>query len=119
MVYCASALSLAALELFVHLDPDDWPEDFVSIRAELPDDLVREVVDPQSLPAGWNKVPGPVDLQDRGTTWANSSKSVALIVPSAVISGERNVLFNPRHADMARVLRHPHEPFSFDPRMRK
>jgi RES domain-containing protein len=119
MVYCASALSLATLELFVHLDPDDLPDDLVSIRAEVPDDLLNETVEPQTLPSGWNQTPGLVALQDLGSAWVNSSRGVALVVPSAIIPSERNVLLNPKHADMARVVRQPPRSFTFDPRMRK
>jgi RES domain-containing protein len=119
IVYSASSLALASLEYFVHLDPDDWPDDLVSIGAEVPDALLTDVVDAKALPSGWNKIPAPVALQDLGSDWATSSKGVALVVPSAIISNERNVLLNPKHADMARVRRQPPRLFTFDPRMRK
>jgi len=119
MVYCTTALSLAALEVFVHLDPDDLPDDLVAIRAELPDDVLPEVVDVATLPADWNRTPGPTALQDIGSTWVASSRSVALSVPSAIIPAERNVLLNPGHPDLARLVRHPPERFVFDPRMRR
>ncbi len=119
MVYASSTLSLATLELFVHVDPDDLPDDLVSVRAELPDELLNEIVDPKTLPPDWRRTPSPVDLQDFGTAWVQSSRGVALVVPSAIVPSERNLLLNPAHADMARVVQHPPEPFRFDPRMRK
>jgi RES domain-containing protein len=119
MVYCTTALSLAALEVFVHLDPDDLPDDLVATRAELPDDLLPEVVDVATLPAGWNRTPGPTTLQDIGSAWVTASRSVALSVPSAIIPAERSVLLNPGHPDLVRIVRHPPERFIFDPRMRK
>ncbi|MGA9671505.1 MAG: RES family NAD+ phosphorylase, partial [Terracidiphilus sp.] len=36
MVYASSSLALAAIELFVHLEPNQQPADLVSIAAELP-----------------------------------------------------------------------------------
>jgi RES domain-containing protein len=44
--------------------------------------------------------------------------SVAMVVPSEVISGERNVLLNPLHEEFAKLR--PGEPraFVFDPRLR-
>ena len=119
MVYCTTALSLAALEVFVHLDPDDLPDDLVAIRAELPNDLPPEVVDVATLPAGWNRTPGPTTLQDIGSAWVAASRSVALSVPSAIIPVERNVLLNSGHPDLARIVRHAPERFVFDPRMRR
>ena len=119
IIYCASSLALASLEFFVHLDPDDWPDDLVSLSAEVPDDLLTDAVDPKTLPSGWSKIPAPVELQDLGTEWVKSSRGVALIVPSAIIPNERNVLLNPGHPDMVRVVRQPLQSFTFDPRMRQ
>ncbi len=45
LVYCASSLSLAALEYFVHVDSDELPDDLMAIRAELPDDVGVERLD--------------------------------------------------------------------------
>ena len=36
MVYSSSSLALAAMELFVHLEPNQQPDDLVSIAALLP-----------------------------------------------------------------------------------
>ncbi len=119
IVYCASSLALASLEYFVHLDSDDWPDDLVAIRAEVPDDVPFESVDWKTLPHKWKVIPAPVALRDLGSKWAGSSRTVALSVPSAIIPSEVNVLLNPQHADMARVVIHAPESFAFDPRMRK
>lgn len=119
VVYCASSLALASLEYFVHLDSDDWPDDLVAIRADVPDGVPFETVDRKTLPRGWRAIPAPVALQDLGSAWASASRTVALVVPSTIIPSEVNVLLNPLHADMARVVIHPPERFAFDPRMRK
>lgn len=119
MVYCTTSLSLAALEVFVHLDPDDLPEDLVSIRAALPDDVPLEILEVSALPSDWNQAPGPAALQDMGSDWIASSRGAALGVPSAIIPAEQNILLNPGHPDMARLVRSPPERFVFDPRMRK
>ena len=64
-------------------------------------------------------IPAPVALRDLGSKWAGLSRTVALSVPSAIIPSEVNVLLNPQHADMARVVIHAPESFAFNPRMRK
>lgn len=119
MVYTAAHLSLAALELFVHLEPDTAPDDWVSIRVQLPGSLRisrRTVAD---LPADWRAVPAPVMLQELGASWVRDGKTVALAVPSAVVPEEENVLLNPAHRDFSALRFGGPQPFSFDPRMWK
>lgn len=119
MVYCASSLSLATLEYFVHLDPDDMPNDLVAIRAELPDAVPTERLDPTKLPKRWRDYPGPNDLKDIGSEWAASLRTVALLVPSAITPIEDSIVINPQHTDFGRLFLHPPESFAFDARMRK
>jgi RES domain-containing protein len=105
----------------VHLDPDEWLDDLVSIRFEVFADVARaaEVVDVNTLPMDWRATPGPDALKTIGSDWAKSSRSALLIVPSAVIPNETTLLLNPRHADLKRFVMHPPEPLVFDPRLRK
>jgi RES domain-containing protein len=119
IVYCASSLSLAALEYFVHVDADDFPGDLVAIRAELPDDVDVERIDVDRLPRDWRLAPGPSSLQDIGTEWAASLRTVALLVPSAVVPVEHNILVNPGHPNISKLSQGVPEAFAFDPRMRK
>lgn len=117
IVYTASSAALAALEVLVHVDPLTAPTDLRLLAVELPDDLSTEILDLAALPAGWNAVPAPAALQMLGTAWLTSGRSAALIVPSAIITVERNVLLNPRHPDMRRVHIIGDDPFSFDTRL--
>lgn len=119
MVYCASSLSLATLEYFVHLDPEDLPDDLVAVRAELPAAVAVERVEPKGLPRQWREYPGPSALKDLGSAWVASQRTVALVVPSAITPIEDNVLVNPQHPAMSSLVVHRPEVFAFDPRMRK
>ncbi len=116
IVYCAESLSLAVLECFVHVDAADLPDDLISIEAELPDDAMTRL-DLKTLPKTWRDLPGPAALQELGDTWARSGTSAALVVPSAIVPTEWNVLLNPLHADIAKLRRLGSAPFAFDPRM--
>src|SRR5580698_225114 len=53
MVYCSSSLALAAIELFVHLEPNLQPDDLVSIAAELPVGEPGRRLEAAELPAEW------------------------------------------------------------------
>jgi RES domain-containing protein len=119
MVYTSATLSLAAQELFVHLDPADLPADLVSISAIIPDSVRVEVLDPDTLPRNWREYPAPESLAAIGASWAASATSAVLAVPSAVIPQENNYLLNPSHSDFPRVTILDPSPFTFDSRIWK
>jgi RES domain-containing protein len=119
VVYTSATLSLAALELFVHLDTDLIPEHLVAVSAEIPSDLRVDELQSGDLPAAWRSYPAPERLQDLGTRWLLEERTAVLSVPSAVVPSERNFLLNPAHRDFARILTHEPRPFRFDPRMWK
>jgi RES domain-containing protein len=119
VVYCGGSLALAALELFVHVDPGDLPDDLVAIQVTIPEDLEVERITVRSLPAGWRRTPGPETLKELGNAWVTRGSSAVLAVPSAIIPAEENYLLNPTHEDFSRVVLARPEPFVFDPRMRR
>jgi RES domain-containing protein len=116
VVYTSTSLSLAAVETFVHLEPNLRPPDLVSIEADLSDSLATDRLDPSALPARWSRRAGE-SLRRFGDGWVRSGKTAALFVPSAAIPGEWNVLLNPAHPDFAKIKLHKPKPFEFDVRM--
>jgi RES domain-containing protein len=116
MVYTSTSLALAALELFVHLDPSQAPDDLVSIAATLLPNMKTETADLTALPADWRRIDHPAP-RDLGTAWAKSKRSLAFRVPSAVIADEWNVLLNPAHAAFARITVSDPRSFRYDHRM--
>ncbi len=116
VVYTSTSLALAAIEVFVHLDPNLRPDDLVSIAAELPDDLPTTRIDPSALPPNWASRRDE-SLRRFGDNWLRAAKTVALVVPSAAIRGEWNVLLNPAHAGFRKIELHRPRPFEFDLRM--
>jgi RES domain-containing protein len=119
VVYAASTLSLAALELLVHLGRTDAKIRFVAVKAVIPDDVAIEVLNAKTLPAGWHASPPRAATMELGSQWCDEMRSVAIKVPSAVVQGEFNVLINPLHADFKRLRISPPETFAFDPRLWK
>ena len=118
MVYTSTSLALAAIEFFVHLDPSEAPTGPVSLAADVPDNLAVERVEIAQLPDGWRRTDNRL-LQQLGSDWIKSQRSVALIVPSAVVEGEWNVLLNPVHPDFGKVEINEPQPFHYDERMFK
>jgi RES domain-containing protein len=115
MVYCSSSLALAALELFVHLDPSQAPDDLVSIAANLPEGEPARTIKPEELPPEWWA--DPTATRERGDAWIRSGSSLALRVPSVPIRLEWNVLLNPLHSRIGELRIDKPQPFVFDARM--
>lgn len=122
MVYSSECLSLAALEVFVHLELADQTKPFVCIGVEITDDIAVETMDLDEIielsPNG-RAYPAPSVLAEYGDRWLSEKRTAVLIVPSAVVPQEHNYLLNPEHPDFAKIVITTPEPFSFDSRMWK
>ena len=119
LVYAASTLALGAIESLVHFSSALLPADFVSIAVEIPAALAVETWTVADLPKGWEQTPAPNVLQEMGEAWRTSGRTAILRVPSAVISNEFNVLFNPFHAYEKHIHARAPEPFFLDLRLMK
>jgi RES domain-containing protein len=117
LVYASENLSLAALELFVHVAPNCLPDDLIAIRATLPDTVTSEELSVSGLPKSWREYPAPAELPALGMAWLRRGKSLVLLVPSAINPVERNILLNPAHRERSLLQIHETIPFRFDPRM--
>lgn len=121
MAYAAESLSLAVLEVFVHLAGGERPQDFFSVCADVPVDAVaiekakREMT--TTLSANWRF--DHSETHRIGDTWAEAKRSLLLPVPSVIIEGEWNALVNPEHADARKIKIVESKPFRFDERMFK
>jgi RES domain-containing protein len=115
-VYASTSLALAAVETFVNLEPNLRPADLVSMEGEIPHALEIARIDARMLPAGWHETRDE-SLRAFGDDWIRGGKSVALLVPSAAIRGEWNILLNPMHPDFPMIIFRDLMPFEFDLRM--
>ena len=121
LIYTAEFLSLAQLELLVHLEADDvlfgsWHY----FAVEVADDVVLRLESWKHVPTDFFAWPASASTRASGDRWVADGVSVALSVPSALTPGERNLLLNPAHADYAtRVSVGTPEPLAFDRRLLK
>jgi RES domain-containing protein len=105
MVYAAQSLSLAQLELLVHLEAEDvlrghWRYFTLAV-------LPEAILDCESwaeLPQNYAAWPAPASTRAIGDRWILESASVGLSVPSAITPGERNLLLSPTHPGYAAVV---------------
>jgi RES domain-containing protein len=116
VVYLSEHQSLAALEIFVHLQPLVPHDKYLAYFVEWDAGLMEEFP-AKKLPPGWRaSPPGPVTMQI-GDRWVREGRSVVLTLPSAVLPAERNFLLNPAHPKFRLLRLHKAVEFTFDPRL--
>lgn len=116
-VYMGLSPGICCLETFVH--QTSRPVILMKITEfMLPDDpdLFFEPSIEQ-LPPDWNVMPADRPSMSYGTNWIQSASHLGLIVPSAVLPLERNIVLNPTHPAMARVRVVEVFDFNYDERM--
>jgi RES domain-containing protein len=116
MVYASTSLALAAIELFVHLEPNLQPDDLVALAATLPQSAPVRKLEPETLPAQWWS-DDFTPLRAIGDAWVREKSSLAMEVPSAALRMEWNVLVNPLHPAVGTIAIEEPQPFHFDARM--
>jgi RES domain-containing protein len=72
---------------------------------------------PEELPRGWALLPADRPSMDFGTDWLRGNQQLGMIVPSAVLPLERNVVINPRHQAVVRIKVIDVFDFAYDSRM--
>jgi RES domain-containing protein len=107
MLYTAQHLSLACIEILVHLDKNQLPRDYVWSRAELPQ--MPDVLPSRNLDIA--------SCQAAGFSWIGGAGQLAALVPSIVIPEEFNILLNPNHSAYRDLAWTAPRPFRFDPRL--
>jgi RES domain-containing protein len=117
VAYASEHQSLAMLEYFVHLDPEDAPDDLVLATADVPDSVSRKRLAANDLPADWRKIPAPPGLAQIGDDFVKNAETCLLLVPSALAVHENNWLINPQHAEFRQIVLQAPEPLRYDPRM--
>jgi RES domain-containing protein len=113
VIYTAANISLAFLEIYLHLDFNNslTPEQVVDnssrriVQLYL-DELGYEEISIDRLPSLWREIKTSQDpnkptlLQKIGSKWFRAGLIPVLKVPSAIVPYEFNYLINPNHPDI-------------------
>jgi RES domain-containing protein len=102
VIYVAESLSLAILELIVHLENDSDISSFAAIPVNFSRSIVQVLPESQ-WPDNWFSLPISEPSQQVGKTWIEEMSSVVLQVPSSVVPQECNFLINPRHPKFSKI----------------
>jgi RES domain-containing protein len=116
-IYCAEHLSLALLEVLVHIsDPDERSALRVRYRLQLDDSLVEPLPE-GAVPDDFSPRTPYGITQPLGDDWLERADTPALSVPSAIVPMERNYLLNPLHPRFRAIAWDSGEPIVLDERL--
>ena len=118
IVYTSSSLSLAILEVLVHVPIYGILEEYVYFPVEFDQDFVLPL-DMDNLPNNWKNDPPPRAIKQIGDSWVEGRKSVILEVPSTIVPTDKNYLINPAHPDFKKLKTGSPTKLEFDPRLIK
>jgi RES domain-containing protein len=116
MVYLAQSVSLASLEMLVHLDNSNLRLTYSLFSVEFDISLI-EPLDHSVLPINWRTSPTPPEVQLIGDDWVKRGSSAVLEVPSVIVPLENNYLINPLHAQFSKLVISGPLKHEFDPRL--
>jgi RES domain-containing protein len=119
VTYAAGSRALACLETLVHLNAGGLPLNRYLVEINVPDAIwaAARVESAASLPVGWDAMPASQTSLEFGTAWLAARSSALLVLPSAIVPEEANVLINPRHSDAAAVTARKVRKWTYDPRL--
>jgi RES domain-containing protein len=117
-VYTSRQFSLAVLEMLVHMEPRHFGDRFVYFPLDIPDGAAMDHLDVDSLPDDWTERYEDETLQQVGREWIAAANSAMLVVPSAVVPQEQNIILNPEHRDFAAIKIGQAQPFRCDGRLK-
>jgi RES domain-containing protein len=116
LVYASQHLSLAALEIRVHIEKTAMAMPYKCFAFHF-DEILVQRFPKERLPKDWREQPAPPSLQSLGDAWVKRGESALLAVPSAVIASEINLLINPKHSAFAKIRIDKPTDFWFDQRL--
>ncbi len=119
VIYAVENSSLACLENLVHRNGFGLDNYYCLLTITIPNTIIKTKFHEKDLPNGWNEnnENGHLICRKIGDDWLRSHRSCVLLVPSAIITNEKNILINPNHKDFAKIKLQLSQPFSFDKRL--
>ncbi len=100
VIYAGSSRALSTLELIVHQAYIIPTAKYKVMVISIPEDkrFIREIR-LNELPRDWRTMAAYPFLQEIGSAWYESRKTLMLKVPSVIIPNESNYIINTRHPD--------------------
>jgi RES domain-containing protein len=116
IIYTAESPAGALLEVLVHFDREDLPDDLQLIEIEIEDQASATSIDPGALSPSWRE--NLSETRSIGDAWLRDAASLYLRVPSIIAPLTWNCLLNPRHPRASAMRIVSTERFPFDGRLK-
>jgi RES domain-containing protein len=117
VLYTGENKEIALLETIVHI-PHAMIPALSILTIEIPNNSIQEIKI-KDLPSNWANYPAPSILAEITEKWVETAVSIALKVPSSIISSSSNFILNCRHPEYNKVKIIALEEFHFDSRLKK
>jgi RES domain-containing protein len=118
MVYASTSRALALLEVLANAE-DGVPARQAVVEIDVPRGVSCDTLASSRLPERWCAVRPPAACRELGRAWVDRARSAVLLVPSALVPHEHNVLVNPAHPHARRLRIVRVDPLRIDPRLRR
>lgn len=114
-IYTTENISLAILEILVHIKKYNQPFDYHLITINIPDNIKPVLINTEKLKKDWKD--DPAYSQFIGDEFLKAKQYLILKVPSAIVEQENNFILNPAHSDATKIKIISTRLFEFDKRL--
>lgn len=114
-VYCTENISLAVLEVLVHIKKYKRPEDYHLVTLAIPESIKPMQINASKLKRTWKDDFSYTRFM--GNEFLKSAQGLLMKVPSAIVEQENNFIINPKHPDAAKIKITSTMLFEFDKRL--
>lgn len=114
-LYTAEYISLAVLEVLVHIKKYNLPLDYHLVSIHVPDNTKPATISKEKLRKNWKD--DVAYSQFMGDEFLKSNQALLLKVPSVIVDQEHNYILNPVHPDAQRIKIVSTSLFEFDKRL--
>lgn len=114
-IYTTENISLAILEVLVHVKKYNCPIDYHLLTISVPDNIKPTIITTGKLKKNWKD--DPAYTQFMGDEFIKSKQSLVLKVPSVIVDQENNFILNPTHSDAPKIKIISTRLFKFDKRL--
>ncbi|MFN0050052.1 MAG: RES family NAD+ phosphorylase [Cytophagales bacterium] len=117
ILYCASSVALASLEVLIRFHESNRSSNLHLIVINIGNNDSIQKIESSNLSLHW--IEQIDETKKIGQAWSKSNQSMMLEVPSAIVPIDKNYLLNPNHSNYSQVEIIDIVPYQFDNRLFK
>jgi RES domain-containing protein len=118
VIYASTSRSLSILENLVHRGKFGMGANFLLFILNIPESFTAQIVTLENLSSNWSKSNSYSECQKIGSEWYQKSLNPCLVVPSAIIPEESNIVINAKHSQFSMIKIERVYSYSIDDRLK-